>query len=356
MKIDLFDYELPKELIAAVPAQRRDEARLMVLRRDAGTVEHSVFARIGDYLTEGDLLVVNDSKVIKARLHGKRTATGGNVEFLLVERTEKSENRDRWTVICRPAKKLRPGETVYFANKRLQATVVRYVDVGEREVEFHCPDVLARLDELGEVPLPPYILQRRRELFHNKPLVLPEDAERYQTIYAREPGSIAAPTAGLHFTPELLTALKSKGVRLARITLHVGPGTFRPVEVEDIEQHRMHKEYYSIPQETSEAISATKRQGKRVVAVGTTVVRALESAAIAVGEVRSGSGTTELMIAPGYQFKIIDALITNFHLPRSTLLMLVCAFAGREFILSAYREAVEQRYRFFSYGDAMLIL
>ncbi|MGB9691382.1 MAG: tRNA preQ1(34) S-adenosylmethionine ribosyltransferase-isomerase QueA [Candidatus Sumerlaeaceae bacterium] len=356
MKIDLFDYELPKELIAAVPAEQRDQARLMVLRRETSSIEHTIFAEIGRYLTAGDLLVINDSKVIPARMHGKRSSTGGAVEFLLVERVGSHEGRDRWIVICRPAKKLRPGETVYFANKRLEATIVRYVDVGEREVEFNCPDLLQRLGEVGEVPLPPYILQRRRELFRNKALVLPEDSERYQTVYAREPGSVAAPTAGLHFTSELLAHLENQGVRIARVTLHVGPGTFRPVEVNDIEEHRMHEEHYYVPPETAEAIRATRLQDGRVVAVGTTVVRTLESAVTQTGELRAGHGATQLMIVPGYRFKIVDALVTNFHLPRSTLLMLVCAFAGREFVLSAYREAVEKRYRFFSYGDAMLIL
>lgn len=357
MRIELFDYELPKELIAATPAARRDQSRLLVLHRQSQTFEHTVFAQIGEYLRAGDLLVINDSKVIPARLHGKREATGGHVEFLLVERTAKPEGSgDRWRVICRPAKKLKPGEAVYFANKRLQARVVAYLDVGEREVEFDCPDVLARLDEIGEIPLPPYILQRRRELFRGGPLVLPEDAERYQTVYAREPGSVAAPTAGLHFTEELLESLQHNGVGLARVTLHVGPGTFRPVEVEEVEKHRMHEERYFIPSETVEAIRRTKRSGYCVVGVGTTVVRTLEAAADETGKVRAGAGVTDLMIVPGYSFKVIDALITNFHLPRSTLLMLVCAFAGREFVLRAYREAVEQRYRFFSYGDAMLIL
>ncbi|MCX7625740.1 MAG: S-adenosylmethionine:tRNA ribosyltransferase-isomerase, partial [Candidatus Sumerlaeaceae bacterium] len=258
MKIDLFDYELPKELIAAAPAARRDQARLLVLRRDSQTIEHSVFACIGDYLSPGDLLVINDSKVIRARLRGKREATGGLVEFLLVERTSALEGCDRWRVICKPARKLKAGEEVYFANKRLKARIVAYMDVGEREVEFDCPNVLARLDEIGEIPLPPYILQRRRELFHGKPLVLPEDAERYQTVYAREPGSIAAPTAGLHFTQELLESLQRKGIGLARVTLHVGPGTFRPVEVEEVEKHRMHEERYFVPSETVEAIKRTK--------------------------------------------------------------------------------------------------
>jgi S-adenosylmethionine:tRNA ribosyltransferase-isomerase len=356
MKIDLFDYHLPKELIAATPIEPRDQARLLVMNRGLLTIEHSIFARIGEYLQPGDLLVLNDSKVIRARLHGKRASTSGHVEFLLIERMGAEQGRDRWRVICRPAKKLRPGEVVYFANNRLHATILRYLDVGEREVEFDCPDVLARLDEIGEIPLPPYILQRRRELFRGGPLVLPEDAEYYQTVYAREPGSVAAPTAGLHFTEELLSQLQANGIGIARVTLHVGPGTFRPVEVEDVEQHRMHEERYFVPTETVEAIARTKATGHRVVAVGTTVVRTLEAAASATGNVVAGAGSTNLMIIPGYQFKVVDALITNFHLPRSTLLMLVCAFAGREFTLSAYQQAVEQRYRFFSYGDAMLIL
>ncbi len=356
MRIDLFDYVLPKELIAATPAERREQARLMVLHRSENKVEHTVFADIGRFLRSGDLLVVNDSKVIPARLHGKRMATGGHVEFLLVERTGQDAERDRWIVICRPAKKLKPGEQVYFANKKLLATVLRYAGEGEREVEFHCSDVLALIEDIGEVPLPPYIVQRRRELFGRDHVVLPEDREWYQTVYAREPGSIAAPTAGLHFTPELLEKLQSSGIQLARVTLHVGPGTFRPVETEEVEQHRMHEEHYWIPPETVAMVEATRKNGGRVVAVGTTVVRTLESAADESGRLKSGHSSTALMIIPGYRFRVVDALVTNFHLPRSTLLMLVCAFAGREFVLEAYREAVAQRYRFFSYGDAMLIL
>jgi len=356
MRIDLFDYELPRELIAATPAEKREQARLLVLHRQQQTWEHSVFAQVGRFLREGDLLVVNESKVIPARLHGKRSRTGGHVELLLVERTGQSEGRDRWRVICRPARKLQPGETIYFANKRLEAAIVRYLDVGEREVEFYCPDVLVFLDELGEIPLPPYILQRRRALFGEQRLLLPEDREWYQTVYARQPGSVAAPTAGLHFTEALLEELQRGGVRLARVTLHVGPGTFRPVETDEVEKHHMHEEHYNVPAGTAELIAQTKAQGGRVVAVGTTVVRTLEAAADGLGHVTPGRGSTRLMIVPGYRFRVIDALITNFHLPRSTLLMLVSAFAGREFILDAYREAVAQRYRFFSYGDAMLIL
>lgn len=356
MRIELFDYELPRELIAATPAQKRDASRLFVLDRATAKFDHRVFAEIGDYLRAGDLLVVNDSKVIRARLHGKRMATGGHVEFLLVERVSTESGHDRWRVICRPAKKLKPGEIVYFANKRLRARIEHYTDVGEREVVFDCPDVLSTLEEIGEVPLPPYILQRRRELMGKKRLVLPEDTERYQTVYAREPGSIAAPTAGLHFTTELIARLEHQGVRFAAITLHVGPGTFKPVEVDEIEKHRMHEEHFTVPQETAELVAATKAAGHRIIAVGTTVVRTLESVAEPQGTIRPGPGATRLMIVPGYKFRVVDALVTNFHLPRSTLLMLVSAFAGRELILEAYREAVAQRYRFFSYGDAMLIL
>lgn len=358
MRTDLFDYHLPKELIAATPAEKRDASRLLVLRRDTQTLEHAVFAMLGNYLTSGDLLVINDSRVIRARLHGKRMATGGHVEFLLVERHSPAPNagKDAWLVLCRPARKLKPGEMVYFANKRLMARILHYAGAGERIVEFDCPNVLEWLDQIGEVPLPPYIVQRRRELFGPRREVLPEDVERYQTVYAREPGSVAAPTAGLHFTPELMESLKQQGVRFARVTLHVGPGTFKPVEAEEVEQHRMHTEHYSIPPETVAAIEETRQMGKRVVAVGTTVVRTLEAAADEEGRVRSGDGATDLMILPSYRFRVVDALITNFHLPRSTLLMLVAAFAGREFVLRAYEEAVAQRYRFYSYGDAMLIL
>ncbi|MCX7718728.1 MAG: tRNA preQ1(34) S-adenosylmethionine ribosyltransferase-isomerase QueA [Candidatus Sumerlaeaceae bacterium] len=360
MRTDLFDYHLPRELIAAVPAPERDASRLLVLRRDTQTFAHHAFRDLPALLRAGDLLVVNDSRVIRARLHGKRLATGGGVEFLLLERTGQDAQTDRWLVLCRPARKLKPGETVYFANRRLEAVVLHHRGEGEREVEFRTPDILAWLDELGEVPLPPYILQRRRELAQERrgsqPFDIAADADRYQTVYAREPGSVAAPTAGLHFTPALLDALAAAGIERTAVTLHVGAGTFRPVETEEIEQHRMHVEHFAVSAEAAAAINAARAAGRRVVAVGTTCVRVLESLAAQGEGIRPGRFDTDLMITPGFAFRAVDALITNFHLPRSTLLMLVSAFAGREFVLRAYEEAVRERYRFYSYGDAMLIL
>jgi S-adenosylmethionine:tRNA ribosyltransferase-isomerase len=362
MRTDLFEYHLPRELIAAVPAQRRDQSRLLVVDRHAGRVGHSMFSRIGEHLRAGDLLVANDSRVIRARIHGKRLATGGKVEFLLLERTGGGD-RDTWRVMCRPARKLKPGEVVYFANKRFEAQVLHYVGEGEREVEFSCPDVMAWLDEIGEVPLPPYIVQRRRELreearakgLRSAPIADEEDAERYQTVYARDPGSVAAPTAGLHFTNELIARLKESGVGFETITLHVGPGTFKPVEVEDVEGHVMHSEHFVIRADAADAVNAAQAEGRRVIAIGTTAVRALESATTEDGPVSAGQYDTSLMIVPGYRFRVVDAMVTNFHLPRSTLLMLVSAFAGRELMLGAYEEAVRQEYRFYSFGDAMLI-
>ena len=363
VRTDLFDYHLPKELIAAQPAARREGSRLLVLDRATGAVTHRVFGDIGGLLRAGDLLVVNDSRVIPARMHGKRLATGGAVEFLLLERVAPPPGEeaagDRWLVLCKPAKKLKPGERVYFANKRLEARVMHYRGEGEREVEFSVPDVLPWLDELGEMPLPPYILQRRRDMHLRgadpKTLLMPDDPERYQTVYARDPGSVAAPTAGLHFTPEMLARLEAAGVERVSVTLHVGPGTFRPVETEDISQHPMHAERFSIPPATADAVNRARAAGRRVVAVGTTSVRSLESACGEDGAVQPGDHETRLMIAPGYRFRAVDALLTNFHLPRSTLLMLVAAFAGREQVLAAYDEAIRERYRFYSYGDAMLI-
>jgi len=362
MRVDLFDYHLPRELIAAEPAAERDHSRLLVLHRANGRIEHRRFDEIADYLRAGDVLVLNDSRVIRARLHGKRTATGGGVEFLLLERAPSADEAvsrtcDVWRVMCRPAKKLKPGEIVYFANKRLQARILHYCGEGEREVEFSAPDVMLWLNQIGEIPLPPYIIQRRRELgWGSGHLEIPSDAERYQTVYAREPGSVAAPTAGLHFTPQLLERMKDAGVQQASVTLHVGAGTFKPVETQEAEDHVMHTEHSSISHETAATVNDARRDGRRVVAVGTTAVRTLETVANPRGMVQDGQFETSLMILPGYRFKCVDALITNFHLPRSTLLMLVSAFAGRELILRAYKEAIAQHYRFFSYGDAMLIL
>ena len=363
MRTDLFDYALPRELIAAEPAARREDSRLLVLDRATGAVSHRVFADIATLLRPGDLLVVNDSRVFAARIHGKRTATGGAVEMLLLERlaapsATDGAARDRWRVLCRPAKKLKPGEEVYFANRRLTARVLHYAGEGERDVEFDTPDVMPWLDELGEVPLPPYIVQRRRELGTARPGARADhagDRERYQTVYARDHGSVAAPTAGLHFSDALLRDLEARGVLRASVTLHVGIGTFKPVECENIEEHPMHEERLEISPETADAVNRARADGRRVVAVGTTAVRSMESAADEDGRVTPGRRSTRLMITPGYRFRAVDAMITNFHLPRSTLLMLVSAFAGRGHVLAAYEEAVRERYRFFSYGDAMFL-
>jgi S-adenosylmethionine:tRNA ribosyltransferase-isomerase len=365
MRTDLFDYHLPQELIAPVPAERREDSRLLVVRRRDQSIEHAQFRDIGRYLCRGDMLVVNDSRVIRARLHGKRLSTGGTVEFLLLERASQTPQSDTWRILCRPAKKLKPGETVYFANKRLTARITHHTGAGEREAEFDTPDIFPWLDQIGEVPLPPYIVQRRREIrdhasqAHDRiPTYADEqDVLRYQTVYARENGSVAAPTAGLHFSEDLLAALRSHvGVELASVTLHVGAGTFRPVETEEIEAHPMHSEQFTIPEDTAQAVNRSRDEGRRIVAVGTTSVRTLESSADDRGHVCAGSRDTRMMIVPGYCFRVVDAMVTNFHLPRSTLLMLVCAFSGRELILRAYEEAIRERYRFFSYGDAMLLL
>lgn len=362
MRVGLFDYHLPRELIAVEPAVRRDHSRLLVLHRADGRIEHRRFDDISGCLRAGDVLVLNDSRVIRARLHGKRLDTGGSVEFLLLERVAPTAGaadraNDVWRVMCRPARKLKPGEIVCFANKRLQAHILHYRSQGEREAEFSAPDVMTWLDKIGEVPLPPYIIQRRRELgWGGRRLEVPADAERYQTVYAREPGSVAAPTAGLHFTPELLGRLSAAGVQSATVTLHVGAGTFKPVETREAEDHVMHTERFAIPPETAAAVNTARCEGRRIVAVGTTAVRSLETAASPEGMLHEGQYETSIMILPGCRFRCVDALVTNFHLPRSTLLMLVSAFAGRELILRAYEEAIAQRYRFFSYGDAMLIL
>lgn len=379
MRTELFDYELPRELIAAEPAERREEARLLVLHRgEPPRFEHRRFSDIGDYLRPGDLLVVNDSRVLRARLRGVRAATGGQVELLLLERggaaaPPSATTCDTWTALARPARRMRTGEELLFGTGRddfpggpLRARVTGEGEAGLRIVEFDTPDLLPWLDRLGEIPLPPYIEQRRKEMAAAGLLPRVDDAVRYQTVYARSPGSVAAPTAGLHFTPELLARLRERGIQSVPVTLHVGPGTFKPVETETITEHPMHSERYSISPEAAEAVNRARREGRRVVVVGTTSVRALESAALdaatdaagesGAGELRPGDYETRLMIAPGYRFRIVDALLTNFHLPRSTLLMLVSALATREAVLAAYAEAVRERYRFYSYGDAMLIV
>ncbi|HHV79984.1 MAG TPA: tRNA preQ1(34) S-adenosylmethionine ribosyltransferase-isomerase QueA [Firmicutes bacterium] len=339
MRTDEFDYDLPEELIAQEPAEPRDSSRLMVLKRRTGEVDHRVFCDLPVLLNPGDLLVMNDSRVIPARLFGYRRG-GGKTEVLLL----RDMGDGVWECLVRPGNKVRPGSTLSFSDGEVTAEVLSKTDAGGRLVRFSSRAPLEEaLERIGKVPLPPYI---KRDI---------DDPERYQTVYAKVKGSAAAPTAGLHFTRKLLDEVEAKGIGISFITLHVGIDTFRPVREEEIEQHVMHSEVYTVPPEVVEKIRSTKRAGGRVVAVGTTVVRSLESAS-ASGELKPSSGWTSLFIYPGYKFKTVDCLITNFHLPRSTLLMLVCAFAGKELVLRAYREAVDKRYRFFSFGDAMLIL
>ncbi len=348
MHINDFDYELPQELIAQTPAEKRDFSRLMVVDRATGNVEHKHFYDILDYLNEGDCLVLNNSKVLPARLYGKKEGTGANVEFLLTKRIE----GNTWETMVRPGKRLKPGDAVSFSDDKLfRAVIEDYGDDGTRIVRFEYEGIfLERLEELGKMPLPPYIERENN----------PEDKDRYQTVYAMNEGSVAAPTAGLHFTSELLEKAKAKGVRLAYVTLHVGIGTFRPVKVENIEEHHMHFEEYFVDDETANIINETIKQGGRIVSVGTTSTRTVESAAYYDEEsgkylVQAGHGSTGIFIYPGYEFKIIGALITNFHLPKSTLLMLISALYNREDILRVYNIAVKEKYRFFSYGDAMFI-
>jgi S-adenosylmethionine:tRNA ribosyltransferase-isomerase len=353
MKTSDFSYHLPPERIAAVPAERRDASRLLVLDRPSGRCEEARFSEIGRWLREGDLLVVNSSRVFPARLIGHRHGTGGKMEALLIER----ESETDWLCLCRPAKKLLPGQPVVFGDGRLRGEIIAHRGSGERLIRFAWEgDWWEVIDSVGATPLPPYILGARS---HRDALPCDLDAldrERYQTVYARERGSVAAPTAGLHFTDELMASLKRRGIEWAEVTLHVGPGTFLPVMTDAIEDHPMHAEVFTLPSKTAEAIGAAHREGRRVVAVGTTAVRTLESCVDKAGFIQARSGSTNLFIRPGHRFRIIDAMITNFHLPRSTLLMLVSAFAGRETVLSAYRWAVEREFRFYSYGDAMLIL
>ena len=340
MKLEEFDYNLPEELIAQVPIAKRDESRLMVLHRDSKRIEHKTFKDIIDYLKPGDCLVRNNTKVIPARLYGKKD-TGANVEFVLLKQIE----GDIWESIVRPGNKLKPGTKVEFGDGLLKATILDIMDGGTRKVEFEYEGIFNEiLDKIGLMPLPPYIHESLKE------------KDRYQTVYAKYNGSAAAPTAGLHFTPELLKRIEEKGVKIANVTLHVGIGTFRPVKEENIEEHKMHTEHFYIKQEDVEKINETKKAGGRVIAVGTTSCRVLETiASEETGLVKATEGDTGIYIYPGYKFKCIDGLITNFHLPKSTLLMLVSALAGREFVLDAYNEAVKEKYRFFSFGDAMFI-
>ena len=348
MHINDFDYELPEELIAQKPADKRDASRLLVVHRETGETEHKHFYDILEYLNEGDCLVLNNSKVLPARLYGIKEGTGAKVEFLLIKRID----GDRWETMVRPGKRLKPGDSVMFSeDPLLKADIIDYGNDGTRIVEFSYDGIfMERLEEIGSMPLPPYI-ERQSEN---------EDRDRYQTVYCREEGSVAAPTAGLHFTEELLEKARAKGVELAYVTLHVGIGTFRPVKCENIEDHSMHFEGYHIDEKTAEIINRAKAEGRRVISVGTTSTRTVESAAYFDEEkdcwqVRSGENSTGIFIYPGYEFRIIDSLITNFHLPKSTLLMLISALYDREKILEVYQEAIREKYRFFSYGDAMFI-
>ena len=339
MKKSDFYYDLPEELIAQVPIKNRDQSRLMVLNRNEKTIEDKIFKDILDYLKPGDCLVRNNTKVLPARLYGKKD-TGANVEFVLLKNIE----GDIWEVMCRPGGKLKEGAKVSFGDGLLNAEVLDILDDGTRKVKFSYNGIFNEiLDKIGLMPLPPYIHETLK------------DKDRYQTVYAKYEGSAAAPTAGLHFTEDLLEKIKEKGVEIANVTLHVGIGTFRPVKEENVEDHHMHKEHFYIKEEDVEKINKAKLSGNRVIAVGTTSSRVLESIADEKGLVKACEGDTEIYIYPGYKFKCVDALITNFHLPESTLIMLVSALAGREFILDAYKHAVDERYRFFSFGDAMFI-
>lgn len=340
MKKQDFYYELPEELIAQDPLAQRSSSRLLVLDRQSGAVSHHTFREIADYLNEGDCLVINDTKVIPARLIGSKEETGAKIEVLLLKRKE----NNIWETLVKPGKKAKAGARINFGEGLLTGEVVGIAEEGNRLIRFSYEGIFEEiLDRLGQMPLPPYITHQL------------EDKNRYQTVYAKHTGSAAAPTAGLHFTPELLKELEKKGVEIARVTLHVGLGTFRPVKVDEITDHHMHSEFYRIDEEAAEKINRAKAAGKRVVCVGTTSCRTIESAADETGRLEEKSGWTEIFIYPGYRFKVLDGLITNFHLPESTLIMLVSALAGRENVLGAYEEAVEERYRFFSFGDAMLI-
>ncbi len=350
MKLNDFNYHLPEALIAQKPMQQRDKCKMMVLNREEKTIEHKEFSDIIDYLKPNDCLVLNDSKVLPARLFGTKDITGAKVEFLLIKRI----NGDIWETMVRPGKRLKPKDRVIFSDKegsRLEAEILEYADGGTRIVEFTYDGIfMERLEEVGSMPLPPYIERQSND----------DDKETYQTVYCHREGSVAAPTAGLHFTKELLKKIEDKGVKLAYVTLHVGIGTFRPVKCDDIEKHHMHFEEYSVSEEFARIINETKAKGGRIISVGTTSTRTIESVAIFNKdnnsyEVKAQDGSTDIFIYPGYEFKIIDALITNFHLPKSTLLMLISALYSKDKVLDAYNEAVKSKYRFFSYGDAMFI-
>ena len=341
MKVEDFDFELPEERIAQTPIEKRDHSRLMVLNREDGSIEHKRFYDIIDYLAPGDTLVLNDTRVMPARLIGTKEDTGATIEVLLLKQKEK----DHWEALCKPAKRVKQGTVISFGNGELKAKCVKILEEGLREFELIYDGIfLEVLETLGQMPLPPYISEQLA------------NRERYQTVFSKVVGSAAAPTAGLHFTEELLKQLKEKGVHLAYLTLHVGLGTFRPVAVDRIEDHKMHAEFYMVSQETAERLNETRRQGKRIISVGTTTTRTLETIRQKYqDEFKEDSGWTDIFIYPGFQFRAIDGLITNFHLPKSTLIMLVSAFASREAILHAYDVAVKENYRFFSFGDAMFI-
>jgi len=341
MKTSDFYYDLPEELIAQTPVEPRDSSRMLVMDRKTGALEHRHFYDIIDYLNEGDCLIVNDSRVLPARIFGTKEGTGAQVEFLLLRQIENK----RWETLTKPGKKAKIGTKFIFGDGLMTAVVTDVTDEGNRIVDFECEgSIYEVLDKLGQMPLPPYIHEKLK------------DKERYQTVYSRELGSAAAPTAGLHFTKELMEKVRAKGVNIGYVTLHVGLGTFRPVKVDDVTKHHMHSEHYEIPEETARLINETKRNGKRVIAVGTTSCRTLESVAKKEGCVCPSEGWTDIFIYPGFEFRVLDGLITNFHLPESTLIMLVSAFAGFDNVMNAYKTAVEERYRFFSFGDCTLIL
>lgn len=342
LKVDLFDFHLPEELIAQTPLEQRDASRLMVLNKETGNVKHHMFHDLLDYVREGDCLVLNDTRVLPARLFGIKEDTGANIEVLLLKQTQ----GDTWETLVKPAKRVKEGTVISFGDGRLTAVCKETSDQGGRLLEFNYEGIFYEvLEQLGEMPLPPYIKERL------------DDQERYQTVFAREQGSAAAPTAGLHFTEEMLEQLKEKGVHIAFLTLHVGLGTFRPVSVDDLEEHDMHSEFYQVSEGTAALLNSVREKGGRIISVGTTSTRTLETIATEHnGKFVASSGWTNIFIFPGYEFKAIDGMITNFHLPKSTLIMLVSALAGRENVISAYEQAVAEKYRFFSFGDAMLIL
>lgn len=342
MDVNLYDFDLPEELIAQSPLKERSSSRLLVLDRKTGEIRHESFTHLIDYLEPGDTLVLNDTRVIPARLFGIKQETGAKVELLLL----KQLTDDRWETLVKPGKKVKPGTVLSFGEGKLRGICQESTDAGGRVIRFEYDGIFNEiLDELGQMPLPPYIKEQL------------EDAERYQTVFARNPGSAAAPTAGLHFTEEYLQQIEKKGVNIAYVTLHVGLGTFRPVQVENVHEHKMHAEYYEISRENAELINATKEHGKRVIAVGTTATRTLETIGTKHGgKLVETSGWTDIFIYPGYSFSVVDAMLTNFHLPKSTLVMLVSAFAGRENVLHAYKEAIQEGYRFFSFGDAMFMI